>query len=150
MPFANNQNSMKQTHSTRPAHSSKAKASRTDFDQVIRQCESAALRVKTAGEELAACWTALGLEMSIGGSRTELLRRRAWCNVLELRLKEKAEQLEQARQALDEVWNEIMQISRGKEIAPRLKSFDENIFAQSWSLLLQPKTLAGEAVAAGK
>jgi len=108
------------------------------------------MRVKTAGEELAACWTALGLEMSIGGTRTELLRRRAWCNVLELRLKEKAEQLEQARHALDEVWSEIMQISRGKEIAPRLKSFDENIFAQSWSLLLQPKALATEAAVAGK
>lgn len=141
---------MKQTHSNRSVHSAKAKVSRPNFDQIIRQCEAAAMRVKTAGEELAACWTALGLEMSIGGSRTELLRRRAWCNVLELRLKEKAEQLEQARHALDEVWSEIMQISRGKEIAPRLKSFDENIFAQSWSLLLQPKTLAVEAVAAGK
>lgn len=141
---------MKQTHSNRSVHSANAKVPQPNFDQIIRQCESAAVRVKTAGEELAACWTALGLEMSIGGTRTELLRRRAWCNVLELRLKEKAEQLEQARHALDEVWSEIMQLSRGKEIAPRLKSFDENIFAQSWSLLLQPKALAAEAAVAGK
>jgi hypothetical protein len=140
---------MKQPHSQRPVHS-KAKAPQSNVDQVIRQCESAALRVKIAGEELAACWTALGLEMSIGGTRTELLRRRAWCNVMELRLKEKTEQLEQARHALDEVWNEIMQISRGKEIAPRLKTVEENLFAQSWSLLLQPKSLAVNAVIGGK
>lgn len=133
---------MKRSHSTRSAQLSKAKEPQQNCDLIIRQCEAAALRVKTAGEELAACWTALGLELSIGGSRTELLRRRAWCNVMELRLKEKAEQLEEARHALDKVWNDIMQISRGREIAPRLKSVDENIFSESWSLLLQPKALA--------
>jgi hypothetical protein len=77
-------------------------------EPTLRACESAASRLKAAGDELAAPWSALCLEISSGVSPTDLLRKRAWCNVLELRLKEQAHALEQARHNVDSIWDELM------------------------------------------
>jgi flagellar biosynthesis chaperone FliJ len=132
---------MKQPHYT--TSKSKAKASKADFDQALRHCESVATRVKAASEELSACWTALGIEIANGACPTQILRRRAWCNVLELRLKEKTANLEEARRGIDVVWTDLMKAAREREASRTQKSkvAVENLFAKSWSLLLQPKTL---------
>jgi hypothetical protein len=76
--------------------------------QALRACEVAAGLVKCASDELAARWVTLARELSAGVPNTDLLRTRAWCNVLELRLKERASALELARQFLDGVWREVM------------------------------------------
>src|SRR5215831_12861247 len=86
-----------------------AKCSRKqDCELAMRACETAAARVKAAGDELAACWTALCHEIASGVSPTDLLRKRAWCNVLELRLKEQAHALEDARLGVDALWDDMM------------------------------------------
>ncbi len=51
----------------------------------------------------------------------ELLRARAWCNVLELRVKERAAALEQARRAVDAVWHELMLATQEREGLDRLQ-----------------------------
>jgi hypothetical protein len=79
-----------------------------DSLEALRACEAAAVRIKAASDELAACWAALGRDLAAGLSPTDLLKKRAWCNVLELRLKEQAHALEAARLAIDAVWDEIM------------------------------------------
>jgi hypothetical protein len=112
-------------------------------EQAIRQCEEAALRIKAAGDELAECWTLLARELSTTTSATGLLRKRAWCNVLELRLKERVHALEAARLAVDGVWEEIMQAVRSRELLGRLlrKSSNELSAAhQVWPLLVQSVT----------
>jgi flagellar biosynthesis chaperone FliJ len=106
------------THTSRRAHEKKERT-KAQYEQSLRACESAAARIKTAGEELAASWTALCLEISTGVSSTELLRKRAWCNVLELRLKEQAQALEQARLGVDALWDEMMLAARARELFNR-------------------------------
>ena len=59
--------------------------------------------------------------MSKGVNGTELLRARAWCNVLELKLKERAGALEQARLAVDAVWQEMMLATRERETLDRYR-----------------------------
>jgi hypothetical protein len=82
---------------------------------VLRACESAAARVKAASDELAASWSALCQQISTGVSTTDLLRKRAWCNVLELRLKEQAHALEEARHNVDAIWDDLVVGSRVSE-----------------------------------
>jgi hypothetical protein len=111
-------------------------------EQALQMCEQAAAQMKSASEELAACWNLLGREHLSCTSTIDLLRRRAWCNVLELRLKEFAHQLEEARLCLDAVWPEIMNSTRGRELFKQFhgRCAEENLFHKSWSLLLQPKS----------
>jgi len=90
-----------------------------DCELAMRACEEAAARIKAAGDELAACWTALCRELAAGVSPTDLLRKRAWCNVLELRLKEQAHALEDARHGVDAVWNDLMLTARARELFHR-------------------------------
>ena len=59
------------------------------YTEALRQCEDAAARVKSASNELAACWSALRGDIASGVNAIELLRTRAWCNVLELRLRKR-------------------------------------------------------------
>ena len=83
--------------------------------EVLRACEAAAGRMKATSDELAACWSALRGEISAGVTGTELLRTRAWCNVLELRLKEHAHALEEARRAMDAVWRDMTRSTRERK-----------------------------------
>ena len=105
----------RRSHSTRTASDPRENAKQI-YAQALRACEAVAVRVRAASEELAASWTALCLEISAGASATDLLRKRAWCNVLELRLKEQAYALEQARHAVDSVWDELMLAARAREV----------------------------------
>ena len=147
---------MKPQRPNRQTRSAKTKDSvKPNCDQAIRKCEEAAARIHSASNELAACWTALGIEIATGATTTELLRRRAWCNVLELRLKEKAHALEQARHDMDASWNEVMLASKNRDLQKRFnpKPTELNIFDKSWSLLLQPKsppTTRAKTLAAAK
>jgi hypothetical protein len=92
---------------------------RPNWEQALRGCEAAASRVKAAADELAACWTGLREEVSGERSPTDLLRKRAWCNILELRLKEQTHLLEEARRCMDEVWDDLMLTARARELFHR-------------------------------
>lgn len=136
---------MKPLHSnprSRSTRSNKSKAPRPDSNVVIRKCEEAAAQMLAASEELMACWTALGIESSTGATTPELLRRRAWCNVLELRLREKTRQLEKARHEVDAIWDDIVSRARTRALAQRVHSQPaiENLFSKTWTLLMPSET----------
>ena len=71
-----------------------------------RACELAAMRVKGASDELSAHWMALTQQVANGVPTTDLLRARSWCQVLETRLMERIAALDQARQQLDDAWQQ--------------------------------------------
>jgi hypothetical protein len=95
-----------------------------NHEQALRACEAAAARIKAAGDELASCWATLSQDISAGVSTTDLLRKRAWCNVLELRLLEEAHALENARHAIDAVWDDMMLTARARELYNRFLKKD--------------------------
>jgi flagellar export protein FliJ len=101
--------------SLRTLREQKERAAQQHYTEALRACEEAAKNVKLAGNELAGCWTTLCDKLSQGVDSTELLRTRAWCNVLELRLREKTGLLEQARHNMDNVWSEMMRATRDRE-----------------------------------
>lgn len=140
---------MKSTATTRPARARKESSSRP-LDDILRECESVSAQLRAAADELAACWTALGIEISNGASPTELLRRRAWCNVLELRLREKQSLLEVSRNELDRAWRQVLAKARAHQHAHtgEADKIAESLFAQSWALLLQPKMKPQKTVSA--
>ena len=105
--------------SLRVLREQKEQAAQKHYAEVLRACEDAAARVKAAGEELSASWTTLGKELGAGVTAMELLRTRAWCNALELRLKERTSVLEQARLAVDAVWQEMLNATRDREALDR-------------------------------
>ncbi len=86
----------------------KKKLPQVQCEAALRACESAAASIKCAGDDLAARWVELARELSAGAGPTDLLRTRAWCNVLELRLKERAHALAEARALLDHAWQSIL------------------------------------------
>lgn len=89
------------------------------YAEALRACEEAARQVKLAGDELNTGWGTLGKALSTGVTAMELLRTRAWCNVLELRLKERAGHLEKMRLAVDAVWNDMLAATRDREALDR-------------------------------
>ena len=89
------------------------------FAQAMLACEEAAFQLQTASEELAAGWTSLCEELSTGVTATRLLRTRAWCNVLELRQKERNAALQHARRLMDAAWREMMLATRDRESLDR-------------------------------
>src|SRR5579883_1022482 len=93
---------------------------RERYAATLRACEEAAARVQSASVELTECWTGLCDKLAAGVESGELLRARAWCNVLELRVKERAAALEIARHAVDAVWKELMLTTREREAMDRL------------------------------
>ena len=114
-----------------------------DCELAVRRCEEAAARIKAAGDELAECWLTLGRELCEGGTAINLLRKRAWCNVLELRLKERFQALEQARLGMDVVWDDIMMAVRSRELLNRFlrKGHNElSVANQVWPLLAHTRT----------
>ena len=114
----------------------------------LRACEAAAAKVQEAGNDLATSWTALCHEISTGVSSTDILRKRAWCNVLELRLKEHAQALEQARHGVDLVWEDLMLSARARELFNRLmKKNDNEESTNTESLPLLARTASAIAAA---
>jgi flagellar export protein FliJ len=105
--------------SLRVLREQKEQAAQKNYAEVLRACEDAAARVKAAGDELSASWTTLSKELTAGVTAMELLRTRAWCNALELRLKERTGILEQARLAVDAVWQVMLDATRDREALDR-------------------------------
>jgi flagellar FliJ protein len=97
------------------------RSAQQQYAAALRACEEAAARVQAASAELTACWTKLRDKMAAGVAGLELLRARAWCNVLELRLKERAADLEQARLAVDAAWKAMLQATRNREALDRYR-----------------------------
>jgi flagellar protein FliJ len=96
-------------------------SARERYAATLRACEEAAARVQQASVELTECWAGLCQKLASGVNSGELLRARAWCNVLELRVKERATALEKARHAVDAVWQELMLATREREGLDRLR-----------------------------
>jgi flagellar protein FliJ len=94
---------------------------RERYAATLRACEEAAEHVQQASVELTHCWTGLCEKLAAGVNSSELLRSRAWCNVLELRVKERAAALETARLAVDAMWQELMVATREREGLDRLR-----------------------------
>jgi flagellar FliJ protein len=98
----------------------------------LRACEAAAASLQNASNELTVCWTGLCEHLAAGVQSLELLRARAWCNVLELRVKERALALEKARRAVDAVWEELMRATRQREELDRLRQRRYNDYRRNW------------------
>lgn len=96
-------------------------AAQKKYADALRICEEAAVRVQAASHELMSCWRELTAKLSAGVSAVEFLRSRAWCNVLELRLKERTTALEQARLKVDAVWQEMLAATRDRESLDRFR-----------------------------
>ena len=96
-------------------------AAQKKYADALRVCEEAARRVQTASNELTISWHELTSKLSAGVSAVEFLRSRAWCNVLELRLKERTAALEQARLKVDAVWQEMLVATRDRESIDRFE-----------------------------
>jgi len=94
-------------------------AAQKKYAEALRFCEEAAQRVQTASNELTSSWHELTTKLSAGVSAVEFLRSRAWCNVLELRLKERTVALEQARLNVDAVWQDMLVATRDRESLDR-------------------------------
>jgi flagellar export protein FliJ len=103
-------------------------SARERYASTLRACEEAAARVQKASVELTECWTGLCDKLASGVNSAELLRARAWCNVLELRVKERATMLESARHAVDAVWQELMAVTREREALDRLHDRQRGIY----------------------
>ena len=98
----------------------KEESVRQRYAGTLRACEAAAARMQSASTELTGCWATLCEKLGAGVNGDELLKARAWCNVLELRVKERGVALEQARHAVDAVWQELMSATRDREVLDRL------------------------------
>ncbi len=105
--------------SIRVLREQKEQVAQQHFAEALRACEEAVFQLQAASDELAAGWTSLCEELSTGVAATRLLRTRAWCNVLELRQKERARALQIARRATDAAWREMMLASRDRETLDR-------------------------------
>lgn len=133
---------------TQCANRSRKKRARQDCEQALHACEEAAAKIKCAGDELAACWSALSRELSSGVSATTLLRTRAMCNVLELRLKEQAHLLEDARHGVDAVWGQMMLAARARELFNRMLNKEADLRIDSgWPVLAHSASITVPAPA---
>lgn len=95
-------------------------SARVHYAGTLRACKEAAARVQKASVELTECWTGLCTKLAAGVNNGELLHARAWCNVLELRVKERAAALESARHAVDAAWEKLMVANRERQVLDRL------------------------------
>jgi flagellar export protein FliJ len=104
---------------------------RERYAGTLRACEEAANRLQMASVELTECWTALCIKLADGVDSAELLRARAWCNVLETRVKERASALEKAHQAVDAAWQQLLHATREREGLERLHDRRRGIYTRS-------------------
>lgn len=94
-------------------------AAQKKYAEALRHCEDAAAKVQAASQELTTSWHDLTTKLSNGVSAVEFLRSRAWCNVLELRLKDQTTALAEARLKVDAVWQEMLTATRDRETLDR-------------------------------
>ena len=105
--------------SIRALREQKEQTAQQRFADAMRACEEAAFQLQAASDELAEGWNSLCEELSAGVAATKLLRTRAWCNVLELRQKERSAALQNARRAMDAAWRDMMLATRDRETLDR-------------------------------
>ncbi len=117
---------------------------RARYARMLRVCEETAAQVHAVSAELARSWKTLCDQMAAGVTGDELLRARAWCLVLEIRVKERAVALEQARHAVDEVWKELLVVTRARETLELF--FEKRPETQENPVRLQDRTIPGEVV----
>jgi flagellar export protein FliJ len=91
------------------------KAARERYAESLRICEQAAADMQTAVDALTGSWKTLSSQLAKGLSGTDLAQAKAWCGVLELRVRERAAALQKARAALDAVWKEMSCATRERE-----------------------------------
>jgi flagellar export protein FliJ len=97
----------------------KERVTQERFAEATRLCEEAAYQFQEASEALAKGWAALCDELSAGVAATKLMRSRAWCSVLEHRQKERSDELNETRRAMDAAWKEMMAATRDREALDR-------------------------------
>ncbi|HWQ92805.1 MAG TPA: flagellar export protein FliJ [Clostridia bacterium] len=97
----------------------KEESVRERYAHTLRVSEEAAARAHAAAVELTACWTSLGQQLSTGVNSAELKHARAWCTQLETCLKERTASLQQARQAVNKVFQELVVATRERETLDR-------------------------------
>lgn len=85
------------------------------FGDAMRLYDDAAFQLQTASDELVAGWNALCREMGSGVHASQLTKTRAWCNVLELRQKERAEALQRAKRAMEAAMQQMLLATRDRE-----------------------------------
>jgi flagellar export protein FliJ len=105
--------------SLRVLREQKEQAAQKHYAEALRAAEDAAARLKTAADELNVSWATLGKDLATGVTAMELLRTRAWCNALELRVKERTGILEKARLGVDAVWQQMLAATRDRESLDR-------------------------------
>ena len=105
--------------SLRAVREHKEQAARERYAGALRACEEAATRMQTASTELSGCWARLCDQLAAGATGSDLLRTRAWCNVLELRVKERAAALAEARLVVDSRWHDLLLATRERETLER-------------------------------
>jgi flagellar export protein FliJ len=98
----------------------KEQDARAEYAAKLHACEEAAARMQAASTELTAAWTRVSGELAAGTTGIALLRARAWCNVLELRVKERASILEEARHLVDTAWQGLIRATHEREALDRL------------------------------
>jgi flagellar export protein FliJ len=89
------------------------------FAEAMRACEEAAFQLQEASDELAAGWSSLCEELSLGVTATRLLRTQSWCNLLEARQRERSAALQTAQRAMDAAWREMRLATRDRETLDR-------------------------------
>jgi flagellar export protein FliJ len=89
------------------------------YAETLRRSEEAALLLQVASEELAAGWDSLCQDLSVGAAASKLHRTRAWCNVLEIRQKQRDAALKAARLAMNDAWREMILATREREALDR-------------------------------
>ena len=98
------------------------------YAEALHACEVAAARVRSASEGLDSAWAALHKDLASGVTGTQLLRTRAWCNVLEQRLRDRTRDMEQARLSTDALWHELMGATRDREALDTFRDKSRRIY----------------------
>src|SRR5437867_608101 len=93
----------------------KEQLARERYVRAVRVCEEAAARAESAREELTVCWQMRSDKLEAGATGGDLVRARAWCQALEVRVKERTAALQTARQAAEAVWQELTLATRERE-----------------------------------
>jgi len=85
------------------------------FAEAMRTCEERAVQLQIASDELAAGWSAFCKDLSTGVPASKLVRTRGWCDVLELRQRERAAALQEARRTMSAALRAMMQATQARE-----------------------------------
>lgn len=106
--------------SVRVIRERKEQVAQQRYAAAIRAQEQAAERLQRAVDELAQQWRDLAHAITRGTDAAELRRAQAWGAALETRQKERAQELQQARSALEVATQELTVAARDRQALERL------------------------------